>query len=91
MKKEAESRILEYINNWKSNGYSSDIPDSAPSRLDELGLVPSYKKIALAILNNDFPAFNFLGFKNKSNIYSIIKRDELIRNGKHKPQLKLHL
>tara|TARA_R110001632_G_scaffold1171_2_gene4713 strand:- start:10187 stop:10390 length:204 start_codon:yes stop_codon:yes gene_type:complete len=57
------------------------IPDEVMPRLDELNKVPSYKRIALAILNNDIDK---IGNRKKSKWYSELKRIELSAKGKIK-------
>lgn len=69
-----------YIKRWEKV-YSDGIPDEAPNRLDELNKVPSYKRIALAILNNDIEK---IGKRKKSYWYSELKRIELESKGKIK-------
>ena len=49
-----KKKIKEYIKMWEQRCYSNGIPDEAPQRLAQLNKVPSYKKIAIAILNNDY-------------------------------------
>mgnify|MGYP003647350621 CR=1 FL=1 len=69
-----------YVKKWEKV-YSEGIPDQAPPRLDELNKVPSYKRIALAILNNDIEK---IGSRKKSYWYSELKRIELEAKGKIK-------
>ena len=77
--------VENYICKWKEI-YSKDIPDEAPHRLDYLNKVPSYKRIALAILNNDLSK---IGHSFNSGYYSKLKEIELWGNGKLKSkQLK---
>lgn len=45
-------RIGQYVLSWKRKGYPGDIPDEAPSRLEELGKVPSYRLICIALMKN---------------------------------------
>jgi len=54
-------RVERYINAWMQCGYSDDIPDEVPNELMQLGIAPSYKAIAIAILKNDI-YFHSLGF-----------------------------
>lgn len=44
---------MDYIQIWKSRCYNDDIPDYVPDRLMNSQRVPSYKAIALCLLNND--------------------------------------
>lgn len=76
MKKE----VKDYLLKWEQV-YSKGIPDEVPSRLDELNKAPSYKRIALAILNNDIDK---IGARKKSKWYSELKRIELSAKGKIK-------
>ena len=70
-------RVRAYIQTWKARGYSDDIPDEVPKELMRLGLAPSYKAIAIAILQNDLQ-FTSLGFAPKdSPWYSELKRLEI--------------
>ena len=70
-------QVKDYITKWETV-YSKGIPEEAPVRLDELNKVPSYKRIALSILNNDISK---IGVKPKSKWYSEIKRIELESKG----------
>lgn len=85
-----KKRIEDYINTWEERCYSNGIPDEAPLRLAQLNKVPSYKKIAIAILNNDYQ-LKSLGMEVKvSNYYHELKRIELAARKDGKPkQLKL--
>ena len=85
-----KQKIKEYIKIWEEKCYFDGIPDEAPSRLSQLNKVPSYKKIAIAILNNDH-TLKSLGFEaKKCNYYHELKRIELStrKDGRAK-QLKL--
>lgn len=64
---------------WEKRCYTNGIPDEAPIELEKNNLVPSYRRIALALLKNDY-ALKTLGFEpKKSKYYSILKRIELAR------------
>lgn len=83
-------KIEKYIKDWKSKGYYSDIPDEANKRLEQLNKVPSYRKICLAILKNDY-SLKTLGLNTfHSKYYDCYKRIELEQRNKTK-QLKLDL
>lgn len=70
-----EKRILQYVNTWEQRCYSSGIPDEAPDEINDM--VPSYKRIALAILKNDCQ-LKSLGFTpKKSKFYNILKKIEI--------------
>ena len=79
--------IQKYINKWKSIGYD-EIPEEIPVRIEQLELAPSYKSIAIKILNNDFHLP-----QSKSSVYYELKKIELTDKGKIKKtnQLKLNL
>ena len=58
-------------------GYLDDIPDEVPHELSDELLAPSYKAIAIAILNNDLQLTS-LGFEpRQSKWYSVLKRIEI--------------
>jgi predicted phosphoadenosine phosphosulfate sulfurtransferase len=81
-------KIEKYIQDWQKRCYS-DLPDEAPNEINHL--VPSYKKICMAILKND-TQLETLGFSRaKCKIYNELKRIELKERGviKPDPQLKL--
>ena len=62
---------------WKAKGYPDGIPDSVPNELMNLNLAPSYKAIALAILQNDH-SLKSLGMSSpKSEWYNTLTRIEL--------------
>lgn len=83
-------KINKYIDQWEKNCYFDGIPDEAPYELEKRNLVPSYKKIAMCILNND-NTLKGLGFSGKHSIYyDFYKKIELESKSKVK-QLKLEL
>lgn len=73
---------------WEQRCYSDGIPDDVPVEIFDR--VPSYKRIALAILKNDYP-LKTLGFTPKeSKYYGMFKRIEIENRDKNKNiQLKL--
>lgn len=74
-----------YVEKWKKQGYSEDIPDEVPSELMTHNLAPSYKALALAILKNDH-GFESLGFlPQKSKWYSAIKKVEIAERERNRP------
>ena len=81
-------KVNEYISEWEKRCYKKGIPDEAPAEINDK--VPSYKKICIAILKNDYNLTS-LGFENKkSKYYSMLKRIELSARDDGKPkQLKL--
>lgn len=67
------TEINKYIKMWERRCYSNGIPDEAPKEIDDR--VPSYKRIAIAILKNDL---SYIGIEPiKSEYYSILKCIEL--------------
>lgn len=58
---------------WEDRCYSDGIPDEVNFHLMDSGRVPSYKAIALAILNNDLHLYA-LGFQpHVSHWYKVVK------------------
>lgn len=67
-------KITAYINKWQSRCYP-ELPDESPD--DIFDQVPSYQRIALAILRNDH-SLKSLGFNPPhSEYYDMLKRIEL--------------
>lgn len=62
-----------YIKTWEQRCYPDGIPDEAPKEIDDK--VPSYRKIAIAILKNDLSLIGVS--KPVSKYYGILKRIEL--------------
>lgn len=70
-----KDRILNYIKLWEKRCYNEGIPDEVPNDIKDL--VPSYKKICIAILNND-NSLKSLGLTTKkSKYYSAYKKIEI--------------
>lgn len=80
--------IKDYKAKWKKYGYN-EIPDEVPLRIEQLELAPSYKHLALLILNNEIN----VNKNKKSKWYYELKRIELTDKGiiKKSNQLKLKL
>lgn len=79
-----KSKIKAYIRLWESRCYPDGIPDEVPNEIKDL--TPSYKRIAIAILNNDH-GLKSLGLTPKKSIYyhhlkkiEIQKRNENNKN-----------
>lgn len=69
--------VRRYVKEWSARGYGDDIPDEVPHELMKRGLAPSYKAIAMALLNNDMN-LTALGFQApKSSWYNVIKKIEI--------------
>jgi predicted phosphoadenosine phosphosulfate sulfurtransferase len=85
-----KQKIEKYIKNWEQQCYFNGIPDEAPRELEKRDLVPSYRRICIAIMKND-TNLKSLGFTaNKSIYYDNIKYNELLLRNKQ-IQLKLFL
>jgi predicted phosphoadenosine phosphosulfate sulfurtransferase len=69
--------IEAYIQTWENRCYKDGLPDEAP--IEIFNMVPSYKRIAMAILRNDLSDLGING--RKSEYYSILKRIELKKRG----------
>ena len=82
-------KVNYWIRLWQNRCYKKGIPDSAPQEI--FNKVPSYERIAKAILSNDHQ-LKALGFTPKeSKYYGMLKRKELVDRGviKKSNQLKL--
>lgn len=74
-------KIGQYVSSWKRKGYPGGIPDEAPSRLEDLNKVPSYRLVCLAIMKND-KTLASLGFSRcQCQVYMDLKREELRLRG----------
>lgn len=59
---------------WENRCYPDGIPDELPGRLQESMRAPSWKAIAMCILNNDFYLYE-LGFApHVSHWYKTVKK-----------------
>lgn len=66
-------KIQQFIDTWKDRCYMPDIPDDAPEEI--FYKVPSYRRIAIAILSNDI---HYLGYTPKQSLYyGVLKGIEL--------------
>lgn len=80
-------KINNYLYLWNKKGYS-EIPDEGDKRLEDLNKIPSYRKICLAILKNDY-SLKTLGLtQKKAEVYHDFKKIQL---GISNNQLKLKL
>ena len=59
---------MSYIQTWETRCYSRGIPDEVPEKLAKTNRAPSYKQIAMTILQNDH-ALKGLGFEGKQSEY----------------------
>jgi predicted phosphoadenosine phosphosulfate sulfurtransferase len=64
-----KNKLAKYIVWYKERGYPNGIPDAADKDLEARDLVPSWRRIAKALLRNDY-WLKTLGFSpTKSNAY----------------------
>lgn len=74
-----KKQIEEYVKTWENRCYYRGIPDEVPVEIFDK--VPSYKKIAIAILRNDL---QILGITPKKSIYyNILKKIEIDKRTKN--------
>ncbi len=73
--KNQRSKILNYIETWESRCYNTGVSDQIPKEIFELA--PSYQRICMAILKNDYP-LKSLGFiPETSKYYDQLKKIEI--------------
>ena len=72
-------RVRVYCETWKKRCYFDDIPDEAIQSLEKINRVPSYKSIAIAILQNDLMLRN-IGFYEEEGELAKYLRSELKKN-----------
>jgi predicted phosphoadenosine phosphosulfate sulfurtransferase len=77
--------IQRFINEWEKRCYKKGLPDEAPVELKDK--VPSYKQIALCILNNNLKPLGIEGRKTK--YYSVLKGIEIDKREFNGKQIKL--
>jgi predicted phosphoadenosine phosphosulfate sulfurtransferase len=86
-----KSKVKKYIKDWERKGYKYGIPDEAPIELEKLNIVPSYRKICIALMKNE-NNLETLGFSRKKTlVYSELKRIEIEQRYIKNKQLKLNL
>ena len=77
MTKAYKRKIEAWVNHWKARGYPDFLPDEAPETLEEIGRVPSYRLICMAIMKNDH-TLELLGYSRPAcRLYSDLKRSEI--------------
>ena len=59
--KSATARVAEYNQVWRRRCYSGGIPDEVPKKVAASGRAPSWKAVAIALLQNDLHLYQ-LGF-----------------------------
>lgn len=78
-----------YISTWERRGYPNGIPDEVETGLERSGRVPTYRRICMAIMKNDFNLLS-LGFSRPTcRFYDALKKEELIKRGNIPVQLNL--
>lgn len=78
-------KIYRYIKEWETRCYKNGLPDEAPIELKDK--IPSYKAIALCILNNNLKPLGIEGKKTK--YYSVLKRIEIDAREYNGKQIRL--
>jgi predicted phosphoadenosine phosphosulfate sulfurtransferase len=73
--KNATQRVLAYEKLWRNRCYTDDIPDEVPDLLSKTGRAPSWKKIAICLLNDDMK-LRGLGYTEASYDPKVIKSIE---------------
>ena len=72
-----QSKIQQYLETWIAQGYSNGIPDEVPGELMQERLAPSYKAIALAILQHDHGLHSLVFSHPESKWYGVLKQIEI--------------
>lgn len=70
---------------WQDRCYRDGIPDTVPNKLLFSGRVPSWKAIAICLLNNDMQ-LERLGFSRKKSTKGLHLEAMLKRQSKDNPQ-----
>lgn len=78
-------KIREFIYQWEDRCYKNGLPDEVPIGLKNK--VPSYKQIAICILNNNLKPLGIEGKKTK--YYSVLKGIEIDKREFNGKQIKL--
>ena len=78
-------RVKDYETTWKQRCYD-EIPDEVPALLAKSNRAPSWKSVALALLNNDMKLYT-IGFARSESQTSI----ELMRQKKEKESQQIKL
>ena len=69
--------VEEYVKTWESRCYFDGIPDDVPKLIDSEGLAPNWKRIAIALLQNDMQMEALGNMSKQSQWYGVLKRIEL--------------
>lgn len=73
---------------WQNRCYSDGIPDEVPELLSKTGRAPSWKKIAICLLNNDMK-LRGLGFTEASYDPALISSIESVSRKTDQMELNL--
>lgn len=76
-RKHTRRKIAKFIADWEKRGYPDGIPDQADPKLESYGLVPSYRRICLAILKNDHALVSLGYTRPQTDAYCMLKRIEI--------------
>jgi len=64
-------------------GYFQDIPETVPTRLEQLNKAPSYRQICKAIIKNDYTLKSLGLGSQKPKSYHLLKRIEIKARNLH--------
>ncbi len=84
-----KARILDYVALWESRCYPDGIPDEGHARLEAFGMIPSYRRIAFAIMKNDNNLLTLGHARPSCPLYGILKRIELRARGTAHAQMEM--
>jgi predicted phosphoadenosine phosphosulfate sulfurtransferase len=71
------ARVSQYVKTWTARGYANGIPDEADANLEALNKVPSYRRLCMAILSNDWHMQTLGGRRPLCEAYMDLKRIEI--------------
>ena len=88
----ATGRVSEYVQTWQRRCYLSGIPDEVPPKVCASGRAPSWKAVAIAILQNDLQ-LRQLGFAPVTweEQRAAAEKAYYLFNGRHKNGHQLEL
>ena len=85
------NNISKYIRQWERRGYKKGVPDSGDLVLESYNMIPSYRLICIAVFKNDIHLQSLGMDRPNCQLYSQLKREELILKGKIKIPIHLEL